>query len=369
MGVNKVQYGGETLIDLTSDNVSPDKVFDGTTFHGADGNKKVGSFTLASEMSDQDNLIALIKAALSGKAAGGGGSGEIVEPTLQEKIVTPTKSKQDIVADAGYDGLYKVIVEAIPEEYIVPSDIFSITENGMYDIETYSSVDVNVPQTLPNIQPLTITESGTYTASNGVDGYSPITVDIIPSSDTSGDLMHGTLDGTITEIDSHVTKVIGYACRGITTLTTVRLPNATSIGTYAFYECSGLTTVEAGLVTSLGTYAFYKCSALTSVNFPYATSVPSSCFYQCTKLAKLDLGAAKSIGSSGLAYCTALKTIILRRSDAICTLNSSGFSGVSSLKASIYVPAALIEDYKAASNWSTYASLFKTIEDNPDVCG
>ena len=154
------------------------------------------------------------------------------------------------------------------------------------------------------------------------------------------------LNGTITEINSTVSSVISYGCRGRTNLLTVNLPNATSVGSYAFYGCN----------------------ALQSVNLPKATSVPSSCFYQCTKLNRLDLGSAKSIGASSLAYCTALTVLILRRADAICTLNSSSFSGVTTYKGYIYVPSDLLETYKTATNWSTYASKFRAIEDYPDIC-
>jgi hypothetical protein len=35
----------------------------------------------------------------------------------------------------------------------------------------------------------------------------------------------------------------------------------------------------------------------------------------------------------------------------------------------IYVPATLIDSYKSATNWSTYAAQFRAIEDYPEICG
>ena len=76
MAVNKITMntadGERVLMDLTEDNVSSEKVFDGVTFHGADGNVKTGTFTISNELSAQDDLIARIRQALQGKAAGGG---------------------------------------------------------------------------------------------------------------------------------------------------------------------------------------------------------------------------------------------------------------------------------------------------------
>lgn len=73
----------------------------------ADGNVVTGTFTIDSELTTQDGLIAQIQTALQNKAAGS-------EPVLQTKTVTPTTSSQTVTPDSGYDGLSQVTVNAMP---------------------------------------------------------------------------------------------------------------------------------------------------------------------------------------------------------------------------------------------------------------
>jgi hypothetical protein len=134
------------------------------------------------------------------------------------------------------------------------------------------------------------------------------------------------------------------ACQGATKLVTVNLPSVTSIGTYAFYNCSGLTTV----------------------NLPLATSIPSQCFYSCTKLQHADFGKASSIAAQAFNACSVLTELILRKSDAICTLsNTSAISNSPIGKGTgyVYVPDELVDSYKIATNWSTYANQIKPLSE------
>lgn len=82
-------------------------------------------------------------------------------PKLQTKIVTPTKSQQTVSPDSGYDGLSGVTVNAIPDNYVIPTGTVDITANGTHDVSGKASVNVNVPGKEEQTKSVTITANGT----------------------------------------------------------------------------------------------------------------------------------------------------------------------------------------------------------------
>lgn len=100
----------------------------------------------------------------------------IILANLQEKETIPTKETQEIVADKTYDGLSKVTVHPIPNEYIVPSGEVEFTQNGTYDVTDKASAKVNIKEKVLGTK--TITSNGTYKASDdNLDGYSEVEVE------------------------------------------------------------------------------------------------------------------------------------------------------------------------------------------------
>ena len=148
-------------------------------------------------------------------------------------------------------------------------------------------------------------------------------------------------------------------------ITEISSSSVTSIGDSAFRSCSNLTTVDFPVATSIGPSAFYSCRSLTTVDFPVATSIGSYAFYSCRSLTTADFPVVTSIGTYAFNSCRVLKSLLLRGNN-VCTLSSTNAINSTPIKSGtgyIYVPSALIEQYKASTNWSTYSAQFRALED------
>ena len=161
-----------------------------------------------------------------------------------------------------------------------------------------------------------------------------------------------------------VTSIGGSAFFSCSQLTEVSFPAVTSIGGSAFFSCSQLTEALFPAATSIGDCAFQDCSQLTEVSFPVATSINSQAFYSCSRLTEASFPAATSIGYNAFNGCSKLTKVILGNTQQVCTLsNTNAFNNTTN--AIIYVPDALVDSYKAATNWSTYASRIKSMNELP----
>lgn len=174
------------------------------------------------------------------------------------------------------------------------------------------------------------------------------------------------IEGTLTEVsDSTITSIRNHAFYECPNLTSADFPSATSMGEYAFGFCPSLISVNFPLVTSMGSYIFSSCSSLTNVNLPLVTLLKFSIFYGCSSLKSVDFLLVTSIDTRCFASCSSLTSLIIRTGQ-VCTLKSTNaFSDtpIASGMGYIYVPSALIGDYKTAANWSTYAAQFRALEE------
>ena len=150
-------------------------------------------------------------------------------------------------------------------------------------------------------------------------------------------------------------------------MTSVYFPNVTSMELSAFNNCRALTTVDFPNVMSIGKQAFYNCKELTTVDFPNATSIKDFAFQYCSALTAVDFPNVTSIGGSAFRDCSMLEKVILK-SETVCVLaNTTAFTNTpvqtGTTTGFIYVPDNLVDSYKAAANWSTYASKIKPLSE------
>ena len=119
-----------------------------------------------------------------------------------------------------------------------------------------------------------------------------------------------------------------------------------------------ITTYANDRVSNIRDCAFYNCTNLTSVSFPACINIGVSAFRSCSSLTSANFPACINIGSSAFQFCSGLSSIYLLTS-SVCTLaNSNAFSGTSiwSTRGSIFVPASLVDSYKAATNWTFFSN-------------
>ena len=114
----------------------------------------------------------------------------------------------------------------------------------------------------------------------------------------------------------------------------------TSIGVRGFAGFYALTSATIGdSVTSIGEYAFTHCSAnnFVSIEIPSSvTTISASAFEECYNLTNVTIHAVNPPTLSDYVfYDTSVNNI--------------------------YVPAASVDTYKAASGWSSYASRIQAI--------
>lgn len=340
--------GGGTELPELGNPASEAEVFDGYEYIDGTGVKKSGTFTAEEEIAEQDSLIAEILAELEGKAAGGGVSYDVLKSILDRSVSAYSDRALTALGAYAFSGCTKLTEVTLPK------------------LETVGNYALNGCTALTKVHGSALT-LGNY-AFAGCTALEEIDTD-------------------------RITTIATYAFQNCKALTNGVFPAATSVAAYAFTGCSGIkhlslpslksmvanafrgmsvTSVDMPNVTNLGNNSFRGVTTLTRATFPRAASSSSEAMRGCTNLVYVDLPVFATFGTSTFYGCTKLEAVILRNTAAVAKLtNVSSFTGtaISNGSGYIYVPAALVDSYKAAAYWSTFAEQIRAIEDYPEITG
>ena len=160
-------------------------------------------------------------------------------------------------------------------------------------------------------------------------------------------------------INSPITAITSGYCQGCTVLKRL---NSDTDGVYNI----------PSTVVRFGKNCFHGNKALVELNIPDSTigeisTAHTAWFSGCSALNKVDIGTGLTkIAASGFCVCGTIQSFTIRRPTPP-TIGTNAFK--STTLANIYVPYDVVDTYKAASGWSTYAAKIQaipeTIPDSP----
>ena len=318
MSVNKVVVNGEAIIDLSADTVTANKLAAGYTAHDKSG------------------------AVITGTMDAGGGE--------------PVRAKDVNFID--YDGTVLhsyTVAEAVALIALPPLPTHDgLTCQGW----NWSLADIKALGRAVTVGAMYITddgktriyihlEEGRTSPMLGCCPNGTVTVDW--GDGTEPDTLTGTSVSTVKWTPTHEYSAAGDYVIKLTVDGSVGFAGRSSSNQYSYllrysggadtrnqvYQ-SAIQKVEiGGGVTSIGVNAFQNCYSLSSITIPDGVT---------------------SIGNSAFQNCYGVRYYDFTRHTAVPTLsNTNAFNNISA-DCEIRVPAALADEWKAATNWATYAN-------------
>ena len=175
--VNKVVYGGKTLIDLTADTITAEDLIAGVTAHDKSGASIVGTDTRDSDTSKDTAAVAEI---LAGKTAHARGA-QLVGTMRNNGSASVTVSSKDGTAiPQGYhDGRGKATIDSASATALVAGNLKQgVSILGVTGTYAGGAAKLQTKSVTPS------TTSQTIAADTGYDALSSVKVGAIPYTET-----------------------------------------------------------------------------------------------------------------------------------------------------------------------------------------
>lgn len=178
--VNKVVYGGETLIDLTADTITASDLASGVTAHDKSGAPITGTNTFDADTSDATATAAEILATKTAYVNGNEITGSMPNRGAVTGTIS-TKAQQYTIQQGYHDGSGKVSISSTEQAKIIATNIrqgvtilgVEGSMSGTEDMDIEPAKSVTPSTTAQTILPAT-----------GYDGMAQVTVEAIPVTRT-----------------------------------------------------------------------------------------------------------------------------------------------------------------------------------------
>lgn len=233
------------------------------------------------------------------------------------KTVDPEKSQKTVYPDSGYNALLSVTVNKIPDEYIQPSGTLTITDNGEKDVTSYAKVAVNIP-----------TGGGT---SENLDSVLAEQESLI--AELKAELANKASGGGSSSGSNKLAEIMNFEVEELTA-----------------EDLKGVRIIPYGF--------FEDQENLQKVTFPDTLEeINEDAFNYCINLENVIFGKSQnlSIYDNAFQLCENLQYIDFTACIDIPDISEYAFAYIPTT-CELRVPASRVEDYKAATNWSNYAT-------------
>ena len=410
MGVSKVDFAGNTLVDLTGDSVTPAPLKKGETAHNAAGEQIVGTMEAGGGTTpgapgditfyDYDGTIVTswtlaelaTKTALPDYPSHEGLTCQGWNWSLADLKTANRKMNVGAmyITDDGKTRIYIRLEEGrtSPMLGVCPNGTVTVDWGDGTTPDTLTGTDEWTVKWTPNhtyaapgeyVIKLTVDGTMGFYGTSYSDQYSAI-LRYSSASDNRNYVYMNSIEKI--ELGSSVTSIASSAFSNCYSLASITIPNGvTSIGQYAFNSCYSLAsiTIPDG-VTSIGDSAFSNCYSVASITIPNGvTSIANEAFSNCYSLASITIpNGVTSIGEFAFYNCYSVASITIPNGvtsiargafyncysvafydftacTSVPTLSNTNAFVEIAVDCQIRVPASLVDAWKAATNWSTYA--------------
>ena len=318
-----------------------------------------------------------------------------IKSALEEKGQTPSNNFttyadeiRNIQVGGGSDSLGELISGSIVS---ASSDTTSVRSYGFYQCKSLKTINLpNVTtlgasafsgcSALKNASLPLVTELGGNNVFSGCSSLESVSLPAFTYTATTKNYLFQNCNALKNVDIPNVTRFRGTNIfNNCISLETINLPSLTNSDGNMFYGCTNLKYVSLPKLTMVYDYDFYNCNSLSNIKLEVATRVASYGFQYCSLLDSAYIPKLEQIDSSAFLSCSSLKVLITKYNNVATLKNTNAFNGCYHILGTthstynptgakdgyIYVPDNLVDSYKSATNWSTFASQIKGISELP----